>query len=419
MKSFLLLFLLIIESLFAVDAELDVVRKSNIIPTIGILVTKNTTDANLGRKLKEVLEKDFLVSGHFNVEDTDTLEENLNSEFNFSNPLLAKFDLIVSLEIKNTLNGSIAVDISLFDINTKELKSKNRYQVSKSARYPFLAHKIAIAVNNELKAPSIDWMDRFILFSRYTSSKKSEIVISDYTLTYQQVIVNGGLNVFPKWANKEQTSFYYTTYDNLYPTLIKQDLYSRKSEKVLQSDGMVVCSDVSNDGNKLLLTLAPNGQPDIYLYDLKSKEKTRITKYSGIDVGGNFLGNEDKIVFVSDRLGKANIFAQRIGSDNVDRLVYQGKNNSQATTFNNYVVYSSREEGKGGFNLYLISTDNEGMKKLTTQGANQFPKFSVDGESILYVNNTNGVSSLGIMRLSYNKHFLFSLKSGKIQSIDW
>lgn len=418
MTKLLLLFLMI-QSLFAVDAELDIVRKNSVIPTIGISITKNNSEHNLATKIKEILEKDFIVSGHFNVESIDLKEESVDGKFNFSNPLIGKVDLVLLLEVKNTANNGIVIDIVLEDMNTKESRLKNRFQVSNSTRYPFLAHKIAIGVNNEMKAPSIDWMSRFVLFSRYLSSKKSEIVVSDYTLTYQKVIVSGGLNVFPKWANKEQTSFYYTTYDNLYPTLIKQDLYNKKSEKILHSDGMVVCSDVSNDGNKLLLTLAPNGQPDIYIYDIRTKASTRITKYSGIDVGGNFLGKDDKIVFVSDRIGKANIFTQKIGSDRVERLVYHGKNNSQATTFNNYIIYSSREEGRNSFNLYLISTENEGMKKLTTQGANQFPRFSVDGESVLYVNNMNGNSSLGVLRLNYNKHFLFGLKSGKIQSIDW
>jgi TolB protein len=418
MTKLLLLFLMI-QSLFAVDAELDIVRKNSVIPTIGISITKNNSEHNLATKIKEILEKDFLVSGHFNVESIDLKEESVDGKFNFSNPLIGKVDLVLLLEVKNTANNGIVIDIVLEDMNTKESRLKNRFQVSNSTRYPFLAHKIAIGVNNEMKAPSIDWMSRFVLFSRYLSSKKSEIVVSDYTLTYQKVIVSGGLNVFPKWANKEQTSFYYTTYDNLYPTLIKQDLYNKKSEKILHSDGMVVCSDVSSDGNKLLLTLAPNGQPDIYIYDIRTKASTRITKYSGIDVGGNFLGKDDKIVFVSDRIGKANIFTQKIGSDRVERLVYHGKNNSQATTFNNYIIYSSREEGRNSFNLYLISTENEGMKKLTTQGANQFPRFSVDGESVLYVNNMNGNSSLGVLRLNYNKHFLFGLKSGKIQSIDW
>lgn len=417
MKNLLLL-LIFLESLFAVDAELDIVRKNSIIPNIGIVITKNNVDNNLAPKIKAILEKDFTVSGHFKVETSDLVLQSVESQFDFSNAV-NRFDLLLLLEVKSSANNMVMLDVVLQDMNAKGVKLKKTYQISSVARYPFLAHKIAIDINNEIKAPPIDWMSRFIIFSRYTSSKKSEIVVSDYTLTYQKVVINGGLNLFPKWANKEQKSFYYTTYDGLYPTLVKQDLYNRKSEKVLQSDGMLVCSDVSKDENKLLLTMAPNGQPDIYVYDLKNKISNRITKYSGIDVGGNFLANDDKIVFVSDRMGNANIFTQKIGTDSVDRLVYHGKNNTQATTFNNYVIYSSREEGQNGFNLYLISTENSTMKKLTTQGANQFPKFSIDGESVLYVNNKSGNSSLGIIRLDYGKHFLFALKSGKIQSIDW
>lgn len=417
MKNLLLL-LIFLESLFAVDAELDIVRKNSIIPNIGIVITKNNVDNNLAPKIKAILEKDFTVSGHFKVETSDLALQSVESQFDFSNAV-NRFDLLLLLEVKSSANNMVMLDVVLQDMNAKGVKLKKTYQISSVARYPFLAHKIAIDINNEIKAPPIDWMSRFIIFSRYTSSKKSEIVVSDYTLTYQKVVINGGLNLFPKWANKEQKSFYYTTYDGLYPTLVKQDLYNRKSEKVLQSDGMLVCSDVSKDENKLLLTMAPNGQPDIYVYDLKNKMSNRITKYSGIDVGGNFLANDDKIVFVSDRMGNANIFTQKIGTDSVDRLVYHGKNNTQATTFNNYVIYSSREEGQNGFNLYLISTENSTMKKLTTQGANQFPKFSIDGESVLYVNNKSGNSSLGIIRLDYGKHFLFALKSGKIQSIDW
>lgn len=418
MKMFILM-ILVVSSLFGVDAELDIVRKNSVVPVIGITVTNKNSDNVLAKQIKELLENDFLVSGHFDVKPINIDVESIGSKFDFFNPSITGIDLVLLLEIKNSTNNSIEIDVALQDINSKENKLKTTYKISNKKRYPFLAHKIAIGVNTELKAPSIDWMSRFILISKYTTSKKSEIIVADYTLTYQQVVINGGLNIFPKWANKEQTSFYYTSFDNLYPTLIKQDLYNRKSEKIIQSDGMVVCSDVSSDGNKLLLTLAPNGQPDIYLFDVQTKNKQKITKYSGIDVGGNFLGHDDKIAFVSDRLGKANIFAQKIGSDSVERLVYHGKNNTQATTFNNYIIYSGREDGRNNFNLYLISTDNTSLKKLTSQGANQFPKFSIDGESVLYVKNMNGNSSLGIARLNYNKHFLFPLKIGKIQSIDW
>ena len=32
---------------------------------------------------------------------------------------------------------------------------------------------------------------------------------------------------------------------------MKQNLYTNKLEKILQSDGMIICSDVSDDGKKI------------------------------------------------------------------------------------------------------------------------------------------------------------------------
>lgn len=418
----LIIWLVLITNLFGIDAELDIIRKQSTIPNIAITITKNTNSQDLAKKIKVLLEKDFLVSGHFNVENTLFTQNNVLESISYGNKEFLKIDLLLNIElIKNKKN--VIIKINLLDINKKESVLTKTYSISNSNRYPFLSHKIAIKVNDYLNAPTIEWMDRFVIFARYIGAKKSEIVVADYTLTYQKVVVKGGLNIFPKWASTAQESFYYTSYEELYPTLMKQDLYTSNAQKILHSDGMIVCSDVTDNGDNIVVTMAPEGQPDIYLYNLKTKLKTRLTTYSGIDVGGNFVENDKKIVFVSDRLGKPNIFAKKIGESGIERLVYHGSNNSQASTFNDYIVYSSRETmnefGYNTFNLYLISTQSESIRRLTTQGLNQFPKFSSDGESILFIKNYKKKSYLGIIRLNYNKSFLFVLKTGKLQSIDW
>ena len=186
---------------------------------------------------------------------------------------------------------------------------------------------------------------------------------------------------------------------------------------------MIACSDVNQDGTKILVTSSPTGQPDIFLYETRTKRKTQITKYSGIDVGGQFIDGDSKIVFVSDRLGNPNIFSQGINSTAVERLVYHSTNNSSATAHDSNIVFSSKDSsnelGGKSFNLYLISTKTDSLKRLTSSGVNQFPKFSTDGETLLYIKAFDGVSSVGIIRLNYNKSFLFPLTGGRIQSIDW
>lgn len=422
-KKYLISMMIFAISLFAVDAELDIVKGSTALPKIEVSISTNAMKKALTSQVKGMIEKDLEVSGHFDV--TKSMEiVDFNSVPDYLELSNKGTDLFLNLDAKVSGFGGYSVHIKLYDINAKKLVFHRSFTTSNEARYPFLAHRISIAVNNHLKAPSIDWMDKFILFSKYKTAKNADIVIADYTLTFQKTVISGGLNIFPKWTHPDkQESFYYTTYITGTPTLKKANLFTRKNETIMKSEGMIVASDVSLNGKDILITASPNYQPDIYLYDTKAKSKIRLTTYKGIDVGARFVENDSKIVFVSDRLGYPNIFAKKLGNRGVERLVYHGRNNSSATTHKDFIVYTSRDKTNEfddyAFNLYLMSTKSDFLKRLTASGSNQFPKFSPDGESIIFLKNMNGRSSIGIIRLNHSKSFLFPLENGKIQSIDW
>lgn len=422
MNKLLAILLVFAISLFAADAELDIVKKSTNLPKISISIAPSAMNQALTTKVKNMIEKDLKVSGHFEV-----VTNNQTVEFNKTPNMITLSnqgtDLFLNLDANVSSFGGYAITAKLYDINAKQLLLTRTFSTSKEERYPFLAHRIAIFVNKQLNAPSIDWMDKFVIFSQYKDARKADIIIADYTLTFQKAVIRGGLNIFPKWADEKRESFYYTTYDKGLPTIIKTNLYTRKRETIMKSEGMVVVSDVSKNGRKLLITASPEHQPDIYLYDTLKKSKVKLTTYKGIDVGAHFVENDSKIVFVSDRLKYPNIFAKKIGSRGVQRLVFHGRNNASATTHEDFVVYTSRERdnefGTYTFNLYLMSTKSDFLKRLTSNGSNQFPKFSKDGESIIFIKSINNRSSVGIIRLNHSKSFLFPLKNGKIQSIDW
>jgi len=410
-------------SLFSYDATVEIVKKMDKLPKIALQdASEANIDLSFRKKFFKILVGDLRVSSHFNVVDEylqSSYEGNL--EENFLNKL--NLDLILRYKISFHTDGVIIADIKLVNAKTGQVDSEKVYKISKQSRYPFLAHKIAVALNAKIGAPSINWMEQFVIFAKYTGSKKSEIVISDYTLSFQKTIVKGGLNIFPKWANSEQNAFYYTSYNGIKPTLYRVDVRNGKRKRVLSSEGMLVCSDVSADESKLLVTMAPKDQADIYLYDIKKKELEKITSYKGIDVNGNFIDNDKRIVFVSDRLGYPNVFAQKIGNRSVEQMVYHGRNNNSVSALENYIVYSSREKasefGSKTFNLYLISTKTDYIRQLTATGKNLYPRFADDSETIMFIKYYDNQSALGVIRLNANKSYHFPLKVGKIQSIDW
>lgn len=409
--------LLVMVSLFASDATIDVVKKADSLPSIAVEDASVSYDATFKSKFFKTIVADLNVLTIFNVEKSYR-----NVNFDASEVLYENKDMNYVLRYKLSQDDARAFNVEMKLMRRGEVVLTKNYKVNNPDIYMFVAHTMAYDVNEFMGENPVEWMKRKVILSRMISPQVSELVVADYTLTYQHVVVKGGFNVFPKWANKEQSAIYYTSLAEKIPTLKHIDLKTGKSRVIKSSDGMMICSDVNEDASKLLLTMAPSGQPDVFLYDVKTQATKKLTNFGGIDVGGQFLGN-DKVVFVSDRLGYPNIFSLSIGSGAVEQMVYYGKSNSACSVHGKYIVYKARESSESfsgnTFNLHLASTDTDMVRRLTAVGMNEFPKFSIDGDAIIFVKNYQSQSSVGIIRLNHNKNFLFPLQVGKIQSIDW
>jgi len=409
--------LLVFVSLLFSDATIEVIKKVDSLPSIAMEDSSVDYDDTFKLRFYKSLVADLNVISIFNVDrhhrDVDFLQDRVD---------VANKDMDYVLRYSLSRGDANALFVKIKLLQNDKVVLYKRYKIGRKEVYMFISHAIAYDINEFMGMPSVEWMKRKVIFSRITAPKKSEIVISDYTLSYQKVVIRGGFNIFPKWANKKQNSFYYTSLDGKKPTLKYLDTKKGISRTIMSSDGMMICSDVSDDGSKLLLTKAPNGQPDIYLYDVITHKTKRITKYSGIDVNGQFMGNE-KVVFVSNRMGYPNIFSKSINGNDIKQMVFYGRSNAACSSTGDYIVYKSRESSnsflRNTFNLHLISTKTNFIRRLTAVGVNEFPRFSRDSDAILFIKNYKGQSSIGIIRLNHNKNYLFPLKYGKVQSMDW
>lgn len=406
-----------IYSLSAGDITLEISKKVNIVnPSLTI---ESDNNSKLSRRVYSVMIKDLNVLSYF-----DVIEKfNKNSFDDTPKLLLKKYNYV--LKYKSVYKGKGAVIyIALYNERTGKEVYKNSYSIKNSRQYVFLVHYAIIDINKFFKLPDVSWMNRLVVFSKVMGRMNNHIVVSDYTLTYQRTVVVGGLNVFPKWANKKQTSIYYSNFSGRIPKVYKLNLHTGKKRFVAQSQGMIAVSDVTNNGREALLTLAPNGYSNIFLYYPKSNKLKQLTNSRFINVNGNFVNGGRQVVYVSDRLGYPNIFSKDLSSGKIKRMVFYSKNNSSMNAYKNYIVYSSRESdtafSRNTFNLHLMSTRTNVIRRLTSSGINLFPRFSNNGNAILFIKKYARNVSLGIIKLNDNRSFIFPLSKGKdIQSIDW
>jgi len=388
MKKFLILFLLIV-GLFA--KELVITKYLENKPDIVI-------NFKGPKPVEKILKMDFTVLEHFNVKYDSNETNNTAMDFNITYNKPQKI-----------------LDVKYFHNNTLVLEK--RYKSNTYAYFPFLVHQAVYDINNYFDMPSAKFLIRKVVYSLLEAPKEASIYLSDYTLSYKKLLITGGLNIFPRWADVNQTTIYFTKYQRL-PTLYKYNIYTGKLQKILSSQGLLIVSDV-NPKKGLLLTLAPHGMPDVYLY--KNNKLTQITHYPGIDVSGKFWG-KGKIVFISDRYGTPFVFQKDLKTGMITRVLYHGKNQVGVDTYKNLMVISTRETnkafGNNTFNLFLVNQNNDSLKRLTFGGQNMFPNFSVDGNSIMFIKRENFYSKIGIIRLNENKIFYYRLPK-ILQSFDW
>jgi len=401
-------------NLLAVDATLKI--EKNVEQRARIALIDSSSEHH--EKFFDILLSDLKISGHF-LADGNVYKGSFSD--GFIDPKLKNRDYLLKYNLQ--LGSGVRLYIRLLRGADGTELFKKSYSIPDIAKMPFVAHKAISDMNAYLKYPDISWLNRYVVFARYTGKQASEIVLADYTFNYQKTMIRGGLNLFPKWADSNQRTLYYTSYNGVLPTLYKIDIYTGNKSKIISSEGMLVCSDVSKDYSKLLLTMAPHGHADIYELDLSTGSKKRVTNFHGIDVNGKYVDNEKRMVFISNRLGYANVFSKAIDAPGVSPVVYHGRNNSACDTHESKIVYSSRESassfGSNTFNLYLTSSRGGDTRPLTTTGSNQFPRFSQDGSVVLYIKQSSHGSAIGYINLASAQSLLFPISINTIQSIDW
>ena len=199
MKKILLIILLMLSTLFAaVDAKLEIVKNANTLPKILISVASDASEISTLSKIKKLLSKDLEISGHFEILNIQNIIK--YNELPDINKLSTEgVDLYLNLSAVKNTSGGYSLLTKLYDINAQAMILEKSFTTSRENRYPFLAHRTAISINDHFKAPSIKWMDKFVIYSVYQAAGNADIMIADYTLTYKKTIVSGGLNIFPKW----------------------------------------------------------------------------------------------------------------------------------------------------------------------------------------------------------------------------
>ncbi|MCW8935274.1 MAG: Tol-Pal system beta propeller repeat protein TolB [Gammaproteobacteria bacterium] len=187
----------------------------------------------------------------------------------------------------------------------------------------------------------------------------------------------------PSWS-PDGNKLAYVSFEKRKSEIYVQNLFSQKREKVSTFKGINGAPVWSPDGKKLALTLSKGGNPDIYILTLETKKLKQITKHWGIDTEPAWTPDGSEVVFTSSRSGKPQIYRVPAKGGLAKRITFDGKYNAspEVSSDGRTLIYV---QGEG--NIFKISSMDlqSGFVQVLTDGPlDESPSFAPNGSMILY-----------------------------------
>jgi TolB protein len=156
----------------------------------------------------------------------------------------------------------------------------------------------------------------------------------------------------------------------------------------------------SPDGRLAALTLAPEGNADIWLLDARTgDEVARLTATSRIDTSPAWSPDGRRIAFVSDRHGGPQIFIMSADGSDPYPLPLPGSYNTSPdwSPDGREIVYQSRGE-RARFSIWTYNLATGVLQRLTGGPWNdEEPSWSPDGRLIVFTSTRHGRKQLWVL----------------------
>lgn len=255
-------------------------------------------------------------------------------------------------------------------------------------------------------------------------SQHKNLFIIDYDgRRLTQLTNHKSISLSPSWSpcgDKIAYSRYAEIKKRGVGTVVNQNLYlynlkTNKEELISQRLGQNSGASWSPDCQTLAFSIS---EGDIYkLTFSRGVEFSPLIKRRGLNLEPSFSPEGDRIVFSSSLTGNPEIYIFDIKTKNTKRLTYVNHYNSspswspKGTSIAFAGLDNPFKQGRSYFDIFLVDPNNGRIERLTiASGNNENPTWSPDGRHIVFSSTRNNGSDLYIInedgtgerRLTYN-----------------
>ncbi|MBR4316756.1 MAG: Tol-Pal system protein TolB, partial [Alphaproteobacteria bacterium] len=328
-KSLFLLAFILLGTISAL-AEIYVDIDSGNIEPISIAIMDFDADdkenREVGKKITEVITNNLKRSGLFRPIDHKAFidkKQNVKDLPNFENWSVINAQALLYGKLVKKENGKLRVEFHLWDVPAQQ-RIEGQALITEPTNWRRISHIISDYIYKRMTGDK-GYFDTRIVYVSETGSKLNRtkrLTVVDQDGANLKYLTDGKIPVTtPVFSNNSQ-KIAYVTYFKQVPRVYVFDIETGDQDLLGNFPGMSFAPRFSPDDKYVLMSIAEDGNSDIYEMELKSKKLKRLTSHPAIETAPTYSPDGKRIAFVSDRSGKPQIYTMDRDGSNVERVSF-------------------------------------------------------------------------------------------------
>jgi TolB protein len=381
------------------QAELDIVITEGIKrrPVAVVPFGWQGNSPNMPLDIAELISSDLARSGRFAPIPVDDMLQKPTSgvEMDFDDWSILGVEAVVVGKVTQSGENAYNVQFQLFDVYGRDQLVGYRMPASRGTMRR-VAHRAADMIYEKLTGIKgvFDTKVAYVTAEQRGDGRLYSLIVSDQDGENEHKIMESADPIMsPAWS-PDSRRVAYVSFEGNKSSVFIQTLRTGNRIKVSSKPGINGAPAFSPDGSKLVLTLGGvDGNLDIHVLDINSRQTKRLTTHRAIDTEGSWSPDGRYIYFTSDRSGGPQIYRVSANGGSAERLTFDGSYNARPRLSPDGSKLAMVHLESGNYRIAVMDLERKDLLILSAGRQDESPSFAPNSDTLIYATRQqrNGV----------------------------
>ena len=338
--------------------------------------------------MAQVISADLTRSGRFApIDQDDMLQKPTNGkDMDFDDWSILGVEAVVVGSVTQTGANAYNVQFQLFDIFGRDQLVGYKMPASRGT-IRRVAHRAADMIYEKLTGIDgvFDTKVAYVTAQRRNSGNLYSLVVSDQDGENEHTIMESTDPIMsPAWS-PDSRRLAYVSFEGNRSSVFIQTLRTGNRIQVSNKPGINGAPAFSPDGRKLVLTLGGiDGNLDIHVLDINSRQSRRVTTHRAIDTEGSWSPDGRHIYFTSDRSGGPQIYRVAASGGTPERITFEGSYNARPRLSPDGSRLAMVHVDRGNYRIAVMDIARKDLLVLSVGRQDESPSFAPNSDTLIY-----------------------------------